>query len=87
MAYLQQSHVNSSVSKGNTSLSKANTSLSKGSTSLTKSKPIKQVPHWVLGMCGWLAHWLRVVCRISQGTTERTLSWVLLPQQQQSTYF
>jgi len=52
MAYLQQSHVNSSVSKGNTSLSKANTSLSKGSTSLTKSKPIKQVPHWVLGMCG-----------------------------------
>lgn len=50
VAYLQQSDVNSSMSKGNTSPSKANTSLSKGSTSLTKSKSIKQVPRWVLGM-------------------------------------
>lgn len=51
MAYLQQSEVNSSVSKGNTSLSKTNTNLSKGNASLTKSKSVKQVLHWVLGMC------------------------------------
>lgn len=51
MAYLQQSDVNSNMSKGNASLSKANKNLSKGGSSLTKSQSIKQVPHWVLGVC------------------------------------
>lgn len=50
MAYLQQSDVNSNMSKGNACLSKAKTSLSKGGSSLTKSQSIKQVPCWVLGM-------------------------------------
>lgn len=51
MAYLQQSYVNSNMSKGNARLSKANASLSKGGSSLTKSQSVKQVPRGVLGMC------------------------------------
>lgn len=51
MAYLQQSDVNSNMSKGNASLSKANKNLSKGGSSLAKSQSIKQVPRCVLGVC------------------------------------
>lgn len=86
MAYLQQSDVNSSVSKGSTSLSKTNTNFSKGNTRLTKSKSIKQVLHWVLGMCvgNWCTgpEWYVIFHRVLL----HTLSRVLLPQQQ-STYF